>query len=167
MAQQAVKYQSTTIDPWKSAGEIAELVRKYGGSRFEQQWDEYGQLVGIRFAIRDNRLGEVPVILRAQTETIERILQGALPRSWTTERKRTQAYRVAWRQLKDFVEQALLAVKTGLFPLAAAFMASIEVQDEETGRPIPLMEAFAQGGRLGPAGHGVRLIQAGDKTEGT
>lgn len=165
MAQQ-IKYQNTTVDASRSAGHIAELVRKYGGSRFEQQWDEYGQLVGIRFAIRDDRLGEVPVILRAQTETITAILDDAAPKSWDADRVLAQAHRIAWRQLKDFVEQALLAVRTGLFPLAAAFMAHVEVRDEETGEPVPLMEAFAQRGRLGPAGHGVRLISAADNTEG-
>lgn len=160
MGRQAIKYQSTTIDPWKSAAEIAALVRKYGGTRFEQQWGERGEMLGIRFGIRDERMGEVPVILRAQTERIEEILRGAVPRTWLKQEIREQAQRIAWRQLKDFVEQALLAVETGLFPLAAAFMAHIEVEDEETGAPIALIEAFATRGRLGSRGHGVRLLPA-------
>lgn len=159
MSRQAIKYQTTVIDPWKSAGEIAALVRKYGGSRFEQRWGESGELLGIRFAIRDERLGEVPVILGAQTERIETILRKST--TWPHQRIHEQAQRIAWRQLKDFVEQALLAVETGLFPLAAAFMAHMEMQDEETGQPIALVDYMQTRGRIGPAGHGVRLLPSG------
>lgn len=127
---QAIKYENTSVDPSQSAAEIARLVQKYGGTRFEMRWDEHSRLGGVRFAIRHERLGEIPVRLVAQIGNVERYILDAKP--WTTRMRkgrqqykaecRDKAYRVAWRQLKDFVEQALLAVETGLFPLHEAFI---------------------------------------------
>lgn len=139
MAKQAIKYQTTEIDPSRSAAEIMGLVERYGASRFEMQWDNR-ELAGIRFAVLDEELGEVPLWLKARTETIEGILRRTSPFSrsrgtmaqWE-QRTREQARRIAWRQLKDFAEQALLAVETGLFRFTEAFMTSVETTDPETG----------------------------------
>ena len=49
---QAIKYERTEVEAEKSVSEIARLVRRYGGSRFETLWDETGEVRGIRFAIR-------------------------------------------------------------------------------------------------------------------
>ena len=140
---QAIKYQTTTVDPGKSASEIQQLVQKYGGTRCEIRWDGAGQVVGVRFAIRHDRLGEVPVSLKARTDRIYEILQGSRRyKHRHREQDRAQAYRIAWRQLKDFVEQALLAVHTGLFPLHEAFMAAVETVDPETGETTTVGELF-------------------------
>ena len=162
MASQAIKYQSTTIDPAKTAGEIAELVRHYGGTRFELRWTD-GLLTGIRFAIAAEGIGEVPVRLEAQTEEIQDILYrrstGAL--SWDAKRRKEQAYRIAWRQLKDFVEQALLAVETGLFPIGAAFMAHMEVWDQTADETVTMSEFLLRRGVSGDE-RGIRLLGSRD-----
>lgn len=160
MSKQAIKYQSTVIEAGKSAGEISDLVRRYGGSRFEQRWNERGELDGIRFALRTPDLGEVPVHLRAQTETIERLLRERT--TLNAEKRRTQAQRIAWRQLKDFVEQALLAVETGLFPIGAAFTAHIEVWDDVQNETVPMAEFLHRRGRLEAGDRGLRLLPAAE-----
>jgi hypothetical protein len=162
---QPIKYASTTIDPGQSAGEIADLVRKYGGSRFEMRWGEFGRLEGIRFAIRDPEIGQVPVRLDAQADRVLQILREAKPYSRRMRRSRAQweedteeqAYRIAWRQLRDFVEQALLAVETGLFPLASAFMAHVEVWDEEAGETVTMGELVGRRAEVGPGRDGLLL----------
>lgn len=163
---QSIKYESTTIDPTQSAAEIAALVQKYGGSRFEMMWDEFARLVGIRFAIRHERLGEVPVRLMAQIENVTAYVLAAKPWNRRMRRRaeqykadvRAQAYRIAWRQLRDFVEQSLLAVETGLFPLHEAFMAQIETPDPATGESITVGELFERHAVLESSG--LRLLQA-------
>lgn len=62
---QSIKYQSTDIDPAKSVSQLGELVRKYGGSRFEQLWGDEGEITGIRFSIRHKEIGELPVYMTA------------------------------------------------------------------------------------------------------
>lgn len=161
---QAIKYENTTVDPSVSAMQIGQLVQRYGGSRFEMQWNDRGRLIGVRFAIRHDRLGEVPVRLMASIENVEGLIRERRPYSSRMRKTRAQwaewcadvAYRVAWRQLKDFVEQALLAVETGLFPLHEAFMAQVETPDPETGEPITVGELFGRHAVLESSG--LRLL---------
>lgn len=167
---QAIKYETTTVGAAQSAGEIADLVRKYGGSRFEMRWGEFGELTGVRFAIRDQDLGEVPVRLEAQTDKIRDILQRSRP--WTSRTRATkdqylvevreQAYRIAWRQLKDFVEQALLAVETGLFPIGHAFMASIEMYDQASDETVTMAELFSRRVSLAAGDRGMLMAAGAD-----
>ena len=118
---QAIKYESTTIEPEQSAAEIMRLVRAYGGTRFEMIWGDHG-LRGVRFTIQTSQ-GQVPVRLGARVERVAEIIRQKRP--WSRRMRRSQleyekwveeelAYWIAWRQLRDFVEQALLAVETGL-----------------------------------------------------
>lgn len=140
---QAIKYQETVIDPSKSVSEIIALVEKYGATRFEMQW-ENRQLTGIRFAVLDPELGEVPIWLRARHVKIAEILRKAASsrRSSRTQSEiEAQARRIAWRQLKDFTEQALLAVETGLFRFSEAFMSAVETEDEQ-GEPTTMGEMW-------------------------
>lgn len=166
MPAQPIKYASTTVDPSKSAGEIMELVRRYGGTRFESRWTN-GILTGVRFAIAAEGIGEVPVRLDAQVDRIVEILVKAKrkqPRfrygafsEGMMQPIREQAYRIAWRQLKDFVEQALLAVETGLFPIGAAFMAHMEVWDQAADETITMSEFLLRRGVSGDE-RGIRLL---------
>ena len=43
---QAIKYESTTVEPEQSAAEIMQLVRAYGGIRFEMIWENHGLRAG-------------------------------------------------------------------------------------------------------------------------
>ena len=43
---QAIKYESTTVEPEQSAAEIMQLVRAYGGTRFEMIWGDHGLRAG-------------------------------------------------------------------------------------------------------------------------
>ena len=70
---QAIKYESTTIEPEQSAAEIMQLVRKYGGIRFEMVWRELG-LRGVRFTIQTPQ-GQVPVRLEARVERVAEIIR--------------------------------------------------------------------------------------------
>lgn len=147
-----LKYADTTVEATKSAGQIGDLVRKYGGSRFEVQWSESGMLTGVRFALRHPTLGEVPVRLLARTDRIVELLRRG-------ERGREQAYRIAWRQLRDFVEQALFAVETKLFPIHEVFMAQTEVYDHDSGETITFGELLERRG--GRTAGGALQLRAG------
>jgi hypothetical protein len=164
VARQVIKYETTAVEPGKSAAEIAQLVQVYGGSRFEMQWASDGLLTGIRFALRHPTLGEIPIRLVARIEKIDKLLQNSAKWRWHRDRK-LQAHRIAWRQLKDFIEQQLLAVKTGLFLTHEVFMAQVEASDPETGVIITIGELVERYGALSPKG-GLRLLPAPPTLEG-
>ena len=167
---QAIKYESTTIEPEQTATEIMQLVRKYGGVRFEMVWGERG-LRGVRFAIQTEH-GEVPVRLEARVERVAEIIRQKKPYSYRIKRNRFEydkwveeelAYRIAWRQLRDFVEQSLLAVETGLFDLAGVFMGSVEVWDNETDEVVTMAELVARRMSLQPGSGALRLLPKGSE----
>ena len=167
---QAIKYESTEIEPEESAAEIMQLVRKYGGIRFEMVWGELG-LRGVRFAIETPQ-GQVPVRLEARVERVAEIIRQKKPWSHRMKRNRFEydkwveeelAYRIAWRQLRDFVEQALLAVETGLFDIAGAFMASVEVWDDRTDEVVTMAELVARRMSLQPGSGALRLLPKGSE----
>lgn len=162
---QSIKYQSTDIDPAKSVTQIGELVRKYGGSRFEQIWGDEGEITGIRFAIRHKEIGELPIYMTARTGEIERILNASgYATGRTLEQKQdrpakvaAQARKIAWRHLKDLTEQLLLAVELGLRSLSAAFMADVEVWDETRSETVTMYELFERRAQIAGSGRGVEL----------
>lgn len=167
---QKIKYQDTTVDPMASAAQIAALISRYGARSFGQHYAEDGSLSGVHFVLRVQDAGDLPVMLRAPSQTIEAILWGgkipAPAASWDKagQAKRIkvheQALRIAWRHLKDYIEQSLLAVQTGLFPVGAAFMAHMEGWDSESGQTRPFYEIAAARLRLSGNGRGVVLLPA-------
>lgn len=162
---QSIKYESTKVEAAKSVGEIAELIRRYGGTRFEQLWGEDGRVIGVRFAIAHPEIGELPVVLAQKTGEIERILTGSGYRMGVTaaekrdrpRRIHEQAERIAWRHAKDLTEQLLLSVRLGLRSLPGAFMSDIETLDEHTGETIRLEELFERRASLSVTGKGIEL----------
>lgn len=155
---QSIKYQETTVSAEVSAGQISGLVARYGASRFEQQWNDDGELSAIRFTLR-TAMGEVPVRLDAKTDRIVELLPKPV-RYNAVDRRREQAYRIAWRHLKDLTEQLLLAVHLGLKDVGAAFMDSVEVVDPDSGDTITMRDLLARHAHQISAGRPLRLLPA-------
>lgn len=150
----------------KTVAELSALIKKYGGSRFEQQWDQDGGVGGVRFAIRHESLGELPVSLTARTAQIRRILLDAglwktYSRSDRDRKVETQAQRIAWRHLKDLTEQLLLAVSLGLRTLPEAFLADVEILDEATGETVRMAEYLERRASVGPSGLEIAAAEDG------
>lgn len=164
---QPIKYASTKIPAVQSLGEIQAIVARYGASRFETRWNEDGSVWGIRFAIR-SEVGDLPVALRATSDRIFEILWAARSSrsNKTRDEIQEQAERIAWRQLKDFVEQVLLAVETGLFDMAAAFMAHVEVWDESQQETVTMQQYLAAHSQVLSDGRGMKLLPSGGQSVG-
>jgi hypothetical protein len=154
---QAIKYETTKIDPTQSASEVATLVQRFGASRFELRWNEVNELSGIRFSLRVNGVGEVPVRIDARTVRIEEIVHAA-HRSWSVAECREQALRIAWRHLRDLTEQLLLAVQLGLKDVGAAFMDGVEVWDDRAGETVTVAEYLTRYASLSAGDNGLRLL---------
>lgn len=134
---QVIKYQTTTVSPDKSVIQIQGLIQKYGGTRFEITWSGSGNVNGLRFALKSDEWGEVPVRLDAPTERIEEILYRRT--NMRTDKRKQAARRIAWRHLKDLVEQLLLSVESGVLDVIEAFFSKIETTvEDEDGRPYTM-----------------------------
>lgn len=167
MTNRPIKYFDTKVDAEKSVTEIAALIKKYGGTRFETIWDEHGNVTGIRFAMRHKTMGELPVKLAPLTDTIFQRIGGGKrnPRSSLhddvyQQRLREQAHRIAWRHMKDMTEQILLSVDLGMKQLVHGFMADIEVDIGEA-EPIIMADFIERYAKVLPGDRGVRLLPGG------
>jgi hypothetical protein len=156
MAPQAIPYQKTAISAERSASAVGALVRRYGGSRFEMQWDTEGNPTAVRFALRTAEWGDVPVRLVAKTETIIARLRAT--RHFSEARAREQAHRIAWRIIHDTAEQLLLQVSLGMADTTTVFMDGLETEDPETGGTTTMGELLRRHLTLAPGGQTLRLL---------
>ena len=114
------KFWTTRISAGQTASEIGEVLRKHGAKRYMVEWDKDGDPVAIQFGMLVPGLGvEVPVRLAAQTEAIAKRLNGDYARAW----------RVAWRQLKAWVEVSMELVANGVKPFHETFMSDVVIGD--------------------------------------
>lgn len=119
------KFYTTKVEAAKTAQEIGEIVREHGARRYQVKFDGDGKVTGVAFGLIVERIGfEVPVKLTAQTEALSTRLRGHYP-SWDAQRADEQALRVAWRQLKAYVEICMEMVENGVKPFHEVFMADV------------------------------------------
>jgi hypothetical protein len=162
-----VKYAQTTVDPTQSAMQLSALVQRYGGTRFELRWDQ-GLLTGVRFAIAHPALGEIPVRLQARIQEVEARLRKARP--WHRRMRKSpkdyerevteQAYRMAWRHLRDLCEQLLVATSLGVIEIHEGFLWAVEAEDPVTGVVTTFGDLLAHHTKAIGAGGALRLLPA-------
>jgi hypothetical protein len=118
---------TTTIAAEQSIAEISKILGSIGAKRIMHDYDDNQQVVALSFAIDLNgqllsfRLptNAAPVLetLRRQKDQFKR--EG---KRWRTELTDAQAYRVAWRITKDWVEAQAAFIETMRIPLAQVFL---------------------------------------------
>lgn len=119
------RFYTTTVDAARSAGEIGEMVRKYGATLFQIEYDGAGEPSAIAFTVHVEEIGaDVPVKLRAQTDALAGRLRAGKYR-YDADARRAQAHRVAWRQLRALVEMQLELVANGVVAFEEVFFHGI------------------------------------------
>lgn len=153
----AIRFQTTNVSPEKTAREISQKVRDYGGTRFEQRWTDDGHLRGLRFDLPDEEFGPIPIQLEAKVEEVYTILdeEAGLYSSKSGQERHDlllgKAYKVAWRNLKQLVEAMLTAFQLGLTDPVSLWTGYIEVRDPQTGENRPMSDIFKDyASRQGP-----------------
>lgn len=153
----AIKYQQTTVPVEKTLSELTALIKRYGGTRFEQNWTPEGHICDVRFAIHHDTLGELPVRLVARTDKIQKILLDSglwksYPKTEHERKVQAQSERIAWRHIKDLTEQLLLAVLLEIRSLPEAFLADVEIFDSQLGEAVRMTEYLQSRAHGGPEG---------------
>ncbi len=137
---------STQVDVSKSVAEINEVLVKHGARSILTDMDEKGEVVSISFKVQLPR-GEVAFRLPANPESVMKIinlqttkykLSGGIyrkkvpvvPRSYYNDM--SQARRVAWRILKDWVEAQMALIEVGMVQLHQVFLPYAIMKDGQT-----------------------------------
>jgi hypothetical protein len=115
---------TTTIDAHKTLGEIQKRLTQHGARRLLLDYDEDGDPVALSFQIMVRgepfhyrlpcRHHQVLALLAKEPRP-----EGTRPRKLKTE---SQALRVAWRILKDWIEAQLAIVEASLVELPEVFL---------------------------------------------
>lgn len=124
---QPIKYWSTEVTAAKSASEILGILVHYRAQSTTVEWDSMKQPVSVRFVVVDGAHGNIPVIVRPRIEDVRLAVRKA-GKTCDTERAR----RIAWRHLKDLIEQQMLSVFLGMHSMVEAFFANVEVDGDQT-----------------------------------
>lgn len=131
---------TTKIDVEKTVGEIQKCLSKHGASAVMTQYD--GEIVtAVAFQIP---MGEDKISFRLPCDwrPVLKILENDpnVPRPL---KEQTQAVRVAWRIIKDWVEAQMALVETEMVTTAQVFLPYAVMKDQRT-----LSEHFGSGDLL-------------------
>ncbi len=128
------RMETTTISPERTAQEIVTLLAHIGARQVVTEYDESGELIGIRWAVERDGV-TIPFSLPAR---IEPVFQHLL-RSVSTENREKrqqqvweQAKRIAWRQLLRWLQAQLAFIQTGMVTTEEVFMPYIELRPNRT-----------------------------------
>ena len=122
---------TTGIDADKTAGEIANMLRKAGARAVLTEYDEAGEYVSsLAFSMRIGE-HEMKFQLPCDWQPVLAILENdrKVKRSLVT---REQAVRVAWRIVKDWVEAQLAIIETRMVSTETVFLPYAIMRDGRT-----------------------------------
>ncbi|HYO46924.1 MAG TPA: hypothetical protein VEY33_09590 [Gemmatimonadota bacterium] len=161
MAKKQPRFGNTDIPAHRTANEIGEIVHKYGAKMFSVTFaDKTREPASVYFLMDVPDVGEVPVSLTAQVDGIYKRLTEDRYYGYDEDRMRTQATRIAWRQIKAYVEMQLEMVQNKLRPFHEAFMADVMIHVGE-GEWKRLGAAYMESkGNLRPALPPGRVVDA-------
>lgn len=120
---------TTKIEVEKTIGEIQKTLSKHGASAVMTQYE--GEIVtGVAFQIS---MGEQKVSFKLPCDwrPVLKILQED-PNVPRTLKDRSQAVRVAWRIIKDWVEAQMALVDTEMVTTAQVFLPYAVMKDQRT-----------------------------------
>lgn len=107
---------TTKIDVFKSIGEIQSDLAKHGAKKIMQEYRDNGEPIAISFSII-TPVGERVFILPANSEAVYKVLQKQKVKC-----DMSQANRVAWRILKDWIAAQMAILESGIVEMEQIFL---------------------------------------------
>jgi hypothetical protein len=114
--------ETTEVAAEKSAGEIVQKLVSIGARRVSMTYDEDRRLSGVDFTLAFGRL-ELPFAVPARIELLIANPRFAPNTRYDRTKRRTQAERVAWRQLFRWIEAQCALIETGMVSNIEVFTA--------------------------------------------
>jgi hypothetical protein len=114
---------TTTVDPDKTALECIGLLRKHRATHVGIAFGDDQEPDGIEFVVR-TAWGPQNYVLPVNVAGVEKALKAAWHKRLIEPRftSREQAARVAWRQVKDWLEAQLALIESGQAELAQVML---------------------------------------------
>lgn len=112
----AIKNYTTTVDVYKSLGEIQAALASHGARKIVVDYSETGQPVGVAFRI-ETSAGPRGFLLPVNVEGV----QAAFARQ-KVKSQNDQAERTAWRNIRDWIMAQMAIIEAGQVNMEEVFL---------------------------------------------
>lgn len=119
---------TTTIEAEKSIMEIEKILVNHGAKSVMKDYNN-GLPIALSFLLK-TPTGDLPVRLPADPEAVLKVMQRSNVRSGLC--NRAQAFRVAWRIIKDWIEAQMAVLETEQVRMDQIFLPYIETHNGKT-----------------------------------
>ena len=121
---------TTTIEASKTINEIQVILASHGAKSIMINYSDNGEIESLSFLVITAH-GPANIRLPVEPEAILKILQRDMkvPRSMVN---RTQAIRIAWRIIKDWVAAQMALVETDMVKMEQVFLPYVLSRDGQT-----------------------------------
>jgi hypothetical protein len=123
---------TTQVDAAKTVGEVQQILAAHGAKQVIVAYKE-GRPDAIAFLV-STRFGDRPFLLPARPSAVLATLKEELRKRRIQPRFVTvaQAERIAWRQIKDWVEAQLALIRTGMVTMDEVFLPYLQLNGNLT-----------------------------------
>ena len=111
----AIKNYTTTIDVYKSIGEIQGTLASHGARKIMIDYDGSGQPIGVTFGI-ETPDGPRGFLLPANVDGVRAVFS-----SQKVKAQKGQAERTAWRNIRDWIMAQMAIIEAGQVDMAEVF----------------------------------------------
>lgn len=132
----AIKNYTTTIDVYKSLGEIQGALASHGARKVMVDYDEAGQPVGVAFGI-ETPAGLRGFLLPANVEGVRAVFNRQKVKA-----QAGQAERTAWRNIRDWIMAQMAIIEAGQVEMEEVFFPYLTDRNGKT------LYQLYQGGQL-------------------
>lgn len=112
----AIKNYTTSIDVYKSLGEIQAALAMHGARKIMVDYDDKGQPVGVAFGIETPE-GPRAFLLPANVKGVRAVFARQKVKD-----QNGQAERTAWRNVRDWVMAQMAIIEAGQVEMEEVFM---------------------------------------------
>lgn len=112
----AIKNYTTTIDVYKSLGEIQGALASHGARKIMVDYDEAGQPVGVAFGI-ETPVGPRGFLLPANVDGVRAVFSRQKIKA-----QEGQAERTAWRNVRDWIMAQMAIIEAGQVEMEEVFL---------------------------------------------
>lgn len=123
----AIKNYTTTIDVYKSLGEIQGVLASHGARKIMVDYDSAGQPIGVAFGI-ETPDGPRGFLLPANVDGVRAVFSKQKVKA-----SAGQAERTAWRNVRDWIMAQMAIIEAGQVEMAEVFFPYLT---DRTGRTI-------------------------------
>lgn len=128
-----IPYWDTSVSVDKSIAEIKRFLRNHGARKCMESWDADGEYESVQFVIEAPNIGEMPIKLPSDWQSLLRLHEKTLTRDSTDAQRKAnekRAIKASWRIIFFWIKSQITMVQMDLAKMEQVFLPYIVVDGE-------------------------------------